>query len=182
MKITAEFNSNEELLSFISTFGTRSFTGEQASEPVVKVPVADKVETKKEVKEEETKVAECDKYYYHGESDSYWILPKGEVIPTGIDFQCSNEISREEYEKGIEKQKELPKGETKSEENPPKEDKKEEDPKVTKEMVRERIGAIMKSGKQKEAKELVAKYGASKLPDLKEEHYAAIYKDAEELL
>lgn len=78
-----------------------------------------------------------------------------------------------------------PKEESKAEEaEPPKEDTKpeEEAPKVTKEMIRERLGSIMKAGKQKEVKALVAKYGASKVPDIKEEDYPAIYKEAEGLL
>lgn len=54
--------------------------------------------------------------------------------------------------------------------------------KVTKEMIRDLLGKVMKAGKQKEVKALVAKYGASKVPDLKEEHYAAVYQEAEGLL
>lgn len=54
--------------------------------------------------------------------------------------------------------------------------------KVTKEQVREVFSKLVKAGKQKEAKELTAKYGASKVGEVKEEDYAAILKDAEELL
>ncbi|QAA31221.1 hypothetical protein [Clostridium manihotivorum] len=54
--------------------------------------------------------------------------------------------------------------------------------KVTKEMIRDLLGKVMKAGKQKEVKALVAKYGASKVPDLKEEQYAAVYQEAEGLL
>ncbi len=61
-------------------------------------------------------------------------------------------------------------------------DKKKEEPKVTKEMVRAAFSKLIKDGKQKEAKELTSKYGAAKLPDVKEEDYAAILKEAEELL
>lgn len=62
------------------------------------------------------------------------------------------------------------------------EDKKSEEVKVTKEQVREVFSKLVKAGKQKEAKDLTAKYGASKLSEVKEEDYAAILKDAEELL
>lgn len=121
MKITAEFNSNEELLSFISTFGAKITTG-QALYPVVggtKEPVTtNKVGTKQEVKKE---------------------TPK-EEIP------------------------------------------KDEDIKITKEMVRSIFSKLIKAGKQKEAKEITERYGAKRLPDLEEEHYAAAYKDAEGLL
>ena len=62
------------------------------------------------------------------------------------------------------------------------EDKKSEVVKVTKEQVREVFSKLVKAGKQKEAKDLTAKYGASKVGEIKEEDYAAILKDAEELL
>jgi len=61
-------------------------------------------------------------------------------------------------------------------------DKKDEESKVTKEMVRAVFSQLIKKGKQKEAKELTSKYGAAKLSEVKEEDYAAILKDAEELL
>lgn len=65
---------------------------------------------------------------------------------------------------------------------PPKDvEPKEESPKVTKEQLREICAAVMKSGKQSEVKEVFKKYGASKLPELKEEDYAAAYKDVEAL-
>lgn len=54
--------------------------------------------------------------------------------------------------------------------------------KVTKEQVREVFTKLIKAGKQREAKELTAKYGASKIGEVKKEDYAAILKDAEELL
>jgi hypothetical protein len=49
-------------------------------------------------------------------------------------------------------------------------------------MVREKLGAAMKAGKQAEVKALVKKYGATKVPDLKEEYYKAVYEEAEALL
>ncbi|HAK41690.1 MAG TPA: hypothetical protein DCM59_01825 [Clostridium sp.] len=64
----------------------------------------------------------------------------------------------------------------------PVEDKREEAPKVTKEMVRAVFSKLIKAGKQQEAKDLTAKYGASKIPEIKEEDYVAILKEAEELL
>lgn len=62
------------------------------------------------------------------------------------------------------------------------EDKKSEEVKVTKEQVREVFSKLVKAGKQKEAKDLTGKYGASKVGEVKEEDYEAILKDAEELL
>ena len=139
MKITAEFNSNEELLSFIGAFGAKSFIPDQGVANTVSV-VTPVVETKTEDKPvKETKV-DAPK-----EEIKETVAPKEETIPT-------------------------------------KEETKPEETKVTKEMIRERLGAIMKAGKQTEVKELVAKHGAGKLPDLKEEEYAAIYQEAEVLL
>lgn len=81
--------------------------------------------------------------------------------------------------KDVEKKEEIQKIE---QSNEVKEDKKNEEIKVTKEQVREVFSKLVKSGKQKEAKELTAKYGASKLSEVKEEDYSTILKDAEELL
>lgn len=150
MKITAEFNSNEELLSFISTFGAKNFVPSQGS---AAAPVAPTV--KEKVKEDK---------------------PKKTVAPTD-DTEIKETVqlhSPDEEDAATTENNETPKEDPKEE--------KQEDTKVTMEMVRERLGKIMKSGKQKEAKELVSKYGASKVPEIKEEDYAAIYKEAEALL
>ena len=138
MKITAEFNSNEELLSFIGAFGAKSFVPDQGVANTVSV-VTPVVETKKEDK------------------PAAPIKPVEEIIP----------------DNSAELQKEI--------EHDQKESEKDE-VKVTKEMVRERLGAIMKAGKQAEAKELVKKHGATGIPTLKEEEYAAVYQEAEALL
>lgn len=68
--------------------------------------------TKKEVKEPknieqpnirpvENLIATEDRYFYHAESDAYWMVKKGEIIPDDIDAQMSNEITKEEYEKNF---------------------------------------------------------------------------------
>lgn len=136
MKITAEFNSNEELISFINTFGAKTLT--EVVAPIEKKEV--KVNLPKEAKKEEVKKVD---------------LPK-------------EETEKEEVKKV----------------DPPKEEVKVEDPKVevTMEMVRAVFTKLIKSGKQKEAKEITTKFGASKLPELKEEDYAAVIKEAEAIL
>ncbi|MCB2300445.1 hypothetical protein [Clostridium tagluense] len=145
MKITAEFNSNEELLSFLSTFGAKNFMPGQGATTITNVvPV---VETKKTVKSEDKPIKE-----------------------TKVD------APKEEIKENAETNKET----NKETDDTEKEEDKET--KVTKEMVRERLGIIMKAGKQKEAKDLLATYSANKLPELKEEHYAAVYEEAEALL
>ncbi|WP_252227988.1 MULTISPECIES: hypothetical protein [unclassified Clostridium] len=65
---------------------------------------------------------------------------------------------------------------------PPKDANVTEDvAKVTKEMLRDACAKVMKLGKQAEVKQIFKKYGANKLPELKEEDYAAAYKDVEAL-
>lgn len=53
---------------------------------------------------------------------------------------------------------------------------------ITKEMVREKFNAVVKSGKQKEAKQLIESLGVKKLSDVKPEDYAILIKEAEALL
>jgi len=141
MKITAEFNSNEEFLSFINTFNTKTFISDQGTTipvtPVkdIKPTVVDKKDSKKED------------------------IPKVNAEVVGVSEQYSETVDAKIV--------------------------KDEDPKVTKvtkEMVRAIFTKIIKAGKQKEAKALTAKYGASKIPEIKEGDYTAIYKEAEVLL
>lgn len=54
--------------------------------------------------------------------------------------------------------------------------------KISKEDVRGIFSKLIQAGKQKQAKELTNRYGAKKIPEIKEEDYEAIYKEAEELL
>ncbi|WP_099335828.1 hypothetical protein [Clostridium cadaveris] len=137
MKITAEFNSNEELVSFINTFGAKSITCAQ-----------------------------------EGMKETFEKVTQAPIV-----------------EKPIEESKEEVKVEEKSKkEEPVKEDKPVEEPKeekvikITKEQVRAVFSKLLKAGKQQEAKDLTAKYGASKIPEIKEEDYEAVLKEAEELL
>lgn len=149
MKITAEFNSTEELVSFIGAFGTKGLISSGVASVSSVTPVA---EIKKAAKVEEVK--KLDK-------------PAAPV----------------KEDKPVEEIKDI--APAKEAENPKEEVIKPEENKevnVTKEMVRERLGVIMKSGKQKEVKALFALHGAGKLPDLKEEEYAAVYSEAEALL
>ncbi|UZQ49087.1 hypothetical protein [Clostridium kluyveri] len=132
MKIVAEFNSNEELISFINTFSTKEII------PKAKIS---------EIKEEEI---------------------TGKYI-TLTDLAPENSPEGEESET-----------EDKPEANIDKTPNAIE--KITKEMVRAVFTKLIKSGKQKEAKDLTKKYGANRLPDIKEEDFEAIYKEAEGLI
>jgi len=138
MKIIAEFNSNEELVSFISTFSTNTIG-------VTKQGIATVIETKEVIKVDDFKIVD---------------KPDEEV------------------------KEEAPKSEIKEIVTPKEADIPKEEPKteITKEMVRGLFTKIIKAGKQKEAKELTDKYGATRLPDIKVEDYSAIYKEAEALI
>lgn len=76
-----------------------------ASKPQMEPPVT--VTQQQPIKQEEIKqdippnnkvVSETDRYFYHPESDSYWILKKGEAIPTDQDAELSVELNKDEWE------------------------------------------------------------------------------------
>lgn len=58
---------------------------------------------------------------------------------------------------------------------------KNEEATVTFVQLRSRLSEISRSGKTAEVKELIAKYGASKLSDIAESDYAAVLSEAEGL-
>lgn len=149
MKITAEFNSNEELLNFISTFGTKSVT-----------QINRGVEAPKRVQNIKEDVELTKPVQLHS--------PEKE----GVKEDATPTVKVEEI-------KEEPKQEGPTVDAAVKE---ETEPTITKEMVRAVFTKLIKAGKQKEAKDLTKKYGASKLPEVKEEDFATIYKEAEALL
>lgn len=158
MKMNVEFESKEELLSFVGMFGggttITNITVPEQSAPVksedpktnVK-PAAEKVKKDKiETKKEEQ--------------------PKTE--PTKVDAEVTGVDTTS---------KEPPKDAEVNEEN-----SGSEDVEITSVMVRAICQKAIKAGKSAEVKNIVSKYGASKLPDLKEECYADAYKDVEALL
>lgn len=59
------------------------------------------------------------------------------------------------------------------------ETKKEEIKAIALEDVRAKLAALSQAGKQKEVKALIKKFGANKLTEVAEEHYAALLKEAE---
>nr|MCR4644377.1 hypothetical protein [Oscillospiraceae bacterium] len=63
----------------------------------------------------------------------------------------------------------------------PKEQPTPEKQTVTFVQLRSRLSEISRSGKTAEVKELIAKYGASKLSDIAESDYAAVLAEAEGL-
>ena len=156
MKIIAEFNSNEELLSFVNTFGATALQPTSTEVPVTKKEAEAPKEDKKTKKSTKAKKEE---HKAEPVEDSMEELPKTESV---------------EDSKTVDKVED-------SVEETPKEEVKEVTT-ITKEEVRAVFTKLLKAGKGKEAKELTAKYGASKLGELKEEDYAAVLKEAEELM
>ncbi|EPY2286937.1 hypothetical protein ACXAT6_004229, partial [Clostridium sporogenes] len=118
------------------------------------------------------------------------IEPKQEGQASTEKKEVIKETTKKEVKKGIkkeEKSNQLKNEQVQTVDEPKEEveeDKPVEEPKteITKEMVRAVFTKLIQAGKQKEAKEITAKYGASKLPELKEEHYAAVIKEVEALL
>lgn len=151
MEMSVKFSSKEELLEFVSMFGG---------------PVKGKGVEPVKAEIDGAKLAET--------------VTKELVSSTGVEDKKVVKKSTPKKEEVKEEPKEEEKEEIKTEE--PKEEVKEvaAAEKVTKEMVRAVFSDLIKKGKQKEAKELTSKYGASKLSEVKEEDFEAIIKEAKE--
>jgi hypothetical protein len=149
MKITAEFNSNEELLSFINTFGSKGIPFEPKQGQGVQA-------SKEKVKREDVKSSEPSKEEVKKEEPTAE-TPKADAEVVEVN-QDTTEIKDAEIVEGGKVQE------------------------ITKEMVRAKFNAIIQAGKQKEAKALVAKFGATKLPDVDPAHFPELMKEAEALL
>lgn len=126
--------------------------------PTVEVPKEEPKETKKKTSKKADKTEDKKD---QPKEDKKEEAPKVEAEVTGVDETANNELVQD-----IE----------------PKEEDKKDGPKVTKEMVREICSKAIKAGKPGEVKKIVADHGASKIPDLKEEEYSAVYKEVEALL
>lgn len=144
MKIVAEFNSMEEIISFVKTFGVKTSSPVQDVSSS-KVTITDNSITAEVIKDVQLNVEDKEIVSQESSTDE-----EIETVSTSVE----QEAEKEEVE----------------------------EPKVSKEMVREILTKLIKAGKAQEAKNLTSKYGASRLPDLKEEHYAAVYKEAEALI
>lgn len=151
MKITAEFNSNEELLSFIGAFGAKGVT----------TLTAGTNNDLSRVKADSTAVKE--------DSKSEGKSTKKETPKSGSTAEAASKKNPKTNAASTDKPKEN-------------KEKAKEEAQITKEMIRAKFMELIKAGKSKEAKEITKKYGASKLPELKEEDYPAVYKEVEALL
>lgn len=158
MKITAEFNSNEELLSFIGAFGAKGLTT-LAAETNNELPEQVKAESTAIKEDSRSKAQNTKKDTTKTETATEAASKKNPKANTAPD-------DKPKENKETAKEGSKPEGETQ----------------ITKEMIRAKFMELIKAGKSKEAKEITKKYGASKLPELKEEDYAAVYKEVEALL
>lgn len=158
MKITAEFNSNEELLSFIGAFGVKGLTTLEAET---------NNELPEQVKAESAAIKEDSK----GKAQD----SKKEPPKSGSAAEAASKKNPKDNTAPEDKPKE-------NKETAKEGSKHEEETQITKEMIRAKFMELIKDGKSKEAKEITKKYGANKLPELKEEDYPAVYKEVEALL
>lgn len=163
MKMNVEFESREDLLNFVGMFGTEAIAQVSAAATVEKQgkSAGQKAEVKavaEKVKKAKDETKEVDKPKKEDKAEE---TPKVQAEVVGVD-----ETPTEEPPKDVEI----------------KEEKEPEVVNITKEMVRAICSKAIKAGKSAEVKNIIANYGASKLPDLKEECYADAYKDVEALL
>ena len=153
MKMNVKFESREELLSFVGMFGATKFTPEQGQAIQINVEKPKEVVKAEKSKEKKGTVTPEAKKEEPIKEDP----AKVDAEVTGIDTTTTE---------------------------PPKdvEVKEPEVTNITKEMVRVKFNAVVASGKQKEAKQLIENLKVKKLSDVKPEDYATLIKDAEALL
>lgn len=159
MKINVEFNSVEEMQSFAKLIGAPCNCNGNKVE--IKAP------TEQEAKKED-----------NSKSNKKSTSKKAEKAKEEVKENHTNAIKENESEKV---QAEIV-GVDNTSTEPPKDVAATEEPKVTKETIRAAFAKLIKAGKAKEAKDITAKYGANKVPDLKEEDYASVLKEVEALL
>ncbi|NRT88131.1 hypothetical protein [Clostridium beijerinckii] len=161
MKMNVEFESREELLSFVGMFGAaKELVTSKGQAVLVEDKDKNKAEDKHAAEKTKKDKAETKKEEKSKVQDKKEVAVNVEAEETGVDETPTGQIKDAEV----------------TEEN------KEAEAKITKEMVRAICSKAIKAGKSAEVKNIVSKYGASKLPDLKEECYADAYKDVEALL
>jgi len=156
MKMNVEFGSKEELLSFIGMFSTTPITAVVDSEKHGQAPAKVVKPASEKSKKDKVDTNKEEQSKVEEKKDE---TPKVEVEVTGVDETPTEPPKDAEVKEGSGDQVE-----------------------VTKEMIRAICSQAIKAGKSAEVKNIVSKYGASKLPDLKEECYSDAYKDVEALL
>lgn len=156
MKITAEFNTVEEILEFITTFGANTI-----------IPIK---EIQEKVKNE-VSIVEGDAQGKGKKEDK---LEKGKTSkakkeePKKMETEQIFSPGKEELEPVKEESKDI--------------EHKEEVKKFTKEEVRAVFTKLIKAGKREDAKSITEKYGATKISEIDEKDYAAVIEEVEALL
>lgn len=158
-----EVESKEDLLEVVNTFGAALFS---------KIPTNFEAKTQEKAEDLKSEVKPAAE------------KPKKEKVETKKEDQSKVEDKKEEVQKV---EAEITGVDTTTTEPPKDVEPKEENTadsevNITKEMVREKFNQVVKSGKQKEAKQLIENLGAKKLSDVKPEDYATLMKEAEALL
>ena len=154
MKMNVEFESREELLGFVSMFGG-------STTPTNIIISGQSATVNPEKAKEVVKVEKVKK-------DKVSPVEDKKEEPTKVNAEVA----------GVDTTSKEPPNDAEIKE----ENSGDEEVNITKEMVRAICSKAIKAGKSAEVKNIVSKYGASKLPDLKEECYADAYKDVEALL
>lgn len=154
-----QFDNIEEMQEFAKLISG----GCSCKEKEINIPVSVVEPSKEEPKETKKKTTKKADKTEDKKEQLKEEAPKVEAEVTGVDKSANDEPVQDV--------------------EPKEEDKKEDEgPKVTKEMVREICSRAIKAGKPGEVKKIVADHGASKIPELKEEEFAAVYKEVEALL
>lgn len=158
--------------------------------------------------EEKPAVFSKNSYFYHAESDDYLAFKKGEEIPQDADFQICTPIAKKEYDAAIKKQKEESAKKTEksavstgstsdtepSKTGEPAEPTENEDvekdvsatkgayPDATKADIVAAMQEAQKAGKLSAVKTALGRFNATKISELKEEHFSAFLTDLEVLV
>ncbi|NFH91891.1 hypothetical protein FDA33_17170 [Clostridium botulinum] len=162
MKINVEFNNVEEMQDFAKLIGTPCNCNG------VKVEMG--APTEQETKKEDNSKGNKNNTSKKAEKAKEEVKEKKNETPNAIKENESEKVQAEIV------------GVDNTSTEPSKDVAATEEPKVTKETIRAAFAKLIKAGKAKEAKDITAKYGANKVPDLKEEDYASVLKEVEALL
>lgn len=184
--------------------------GLSQSESIAVIQTPELIQAPEKKADSKPEIFSKNSYFYHEESDSYLSFKKGEVIPQDADFQISTLITKKDYDAGIKKQKEEAAAEKKtgdpaastdstsdtepSKTGEPAEPTEKEDvekdvsatqgkyPDATKSDIVVAMQEAQKAGKLSAVKTALGRFNATKISELKEEHFSAFLTDLEVLV
>ena len=168
MKINVEFGSVEEMQEFAKLVG-----GSCSDKTVTVTPTVEK-EVEKDNSKSDKKNTSKKSEKAKSEDKPKTVDMREEAKKKEAEDKAKNEAQKVEVEQVGEPEPTV--------EEPPKDvEPTEKLPKVTKEELRAACTRAVKSGKAAEVKKIFEKYGAEKLPEVKEENFADVLKDVEAL-